>query len=215
MKKKITAICLCAALLAIAIVGGTLAYFTDTKTAENTFTMGNVRIVLDEADVNGGAERVAQNEYEVYPGKVVDKDPTVHNTGRNSAYLRARVTVSGWLDLVQTCYKEELAGLSFPSQAYAEKALGLLIDGLGEGWSVVGVEAGTGEKASDACFLLKYDGILAAGADTAPMFTKATIPAGLTNASADTFQYINVVAEAIQANGFDSWEAAFSAFDAG
>ena len=68
MKKKIIAICLCAALLAIAIVGGTLAYFTDTKTAENTFTMGNVRIVLDEADVNGGTERVAQNEYEVYPG---------------------------------------------------------------------------------------------------------------------------------------------------
>ena len=38
MKKKITAICLCVALLAIAIVGATLAYFTDTKSATNTFT---------------------------------------------------------------------------------------------------------------------------------------------------------------------------------
>ena len=49
MKKKITAICLCVALLAIAIVGATLAYFTDTKAATNTFTVGNVSIKLVES----------------------------------------------------------------------------------------------------------------------------------------------------------------------
>ena len=49
MKKKITAIFLCVALLAIAIVGASLAYFTDTKTATNTFTVGNVRIDLIES----------------------------------------------------------------------------------------------------------------------------------------------------------------------
>ena len=49
MKKKITAICLCVALLAIAIVGATLAYFTDTKAATNTFTVGNVKIDLIES----------------------------------------------------------------------------------------------------------------------------------------------------------------------
>ena len=49
MKKKITAICLCVALLAIAIVGATLAYFTDTKSATNTFTVGNVKIDLIES----------------------------------------------------------------------------------------------------------------------------------------------------------------------
>ena len=49
MKKKITAICLCVALLAIAIVGATLAYFTDTKAATNTFTVGNVKINLIES----------------------------------------------------------------------------------------------------------------------------------------------------------------------
>ena len=36
MKKKLTAIFLCVALVAIAIVGASLAYFTDTKTATNT-----------------------------------------------------------------------------------------------------------------------------------------------------------------------------------
>ena len=36
MKKKLTAIFLCVALAAIAIVGASLAYFTDTKSATNT-----------------------------------------------------------------------------------------------------------------------------------------------------------------------------------
>ena len=42
MKKKITALFLCVALAAIAIVGASLAYFTET----NTFTVGGVKIVL-------------------------------------------------------------------------------------------------------------------------------------------------------------------------
>lgn len=83
MKKKITAICLCIALVAIAVVGATLAYFTDTKTATNTFTMGDVKIKLDEANVNNPeGDRVTSNEYNVYPGAVVTKDPIVHNTGK-------------------------------------------------------------------------------------------------------------------------------------
>ena len=49
MKKKITAIFLCVALVAIAVVGASLAYFTDTKTATNTFTVGNVKIDLIES----------------------------------------------------------------------------------------------------------------------------------------------------------------------
>ena len=57
MKKKITALCLCVALLAIAVVGASLAYFTDTKSATNTFTVGNVKIELLESQyhrVNAG-----------------------------------------------------------------------------------------------------------------------------------------------------------------
>lgn len=49
MKKKITALCLCVALLAVAVVGASLAYFTDTKSARNTFTVGNVKIDLIES----------------------------------------------------------------------------------------------------------------------------------------------------------------------
>ena len=49
MKKKLTAIFLCVALVAIAIVGASLAYFTDTDKATNTFTVGNVKIDLIES----------------------------------------------------------------------------------------------------------------------------------------------------------------------
>ena len=52
MKKKLLAIVLCVAMLAIAIVGGTLAYFTDTDTETNTFTVGNVKIDLIESQLH-------------------------------------------------------------------------------------------------------------------------------------------------------------------
>lgn len=66
MKKKITAIFLCVALVAIAIVGASLAYFTDTDSAKNTFTVGNVKIELLESQyhrVNAGkGNAVGQTE---------------------------------------------------------------------------------------------------------------------------------------------------------
>ena len=48
MKKKILAICLVAIVAVTAIAGATLAYFTDTDTQVNTFTVGNVKIDLFE-----------------------------------------------------------------------------------------------------------------------------------------------------------------------
>ena len=46
------------------------------------------------------------------------------------------------------------------------------------------------------------------------MFQKVIIPTGIDNANADSFKSVTVVAQAIQENGFDSWEAAFAAYDA-
>lgn len=200
MKKKITAIFLCVALVAIAIVGASLAYFTDTKTAENTFTMGNVQIKLDETNVNDPTgDRVTSNTYNTYPGAVVTKDPIVHNTGKNAAYIRAKVEVKGW-ETNREKYPNYVAGELKDSLKY-------LIDGLGEGWSLVSATAAN----EDVTFVLKYDGVLAAGAKTTAMFQQVKVPAGLTNT--DVFGTITVKADAIQADGFDTWEAAFNAFD--
>ncbi len=48
MKKKILALSMCIALAAIAIVGASLAYFTDTDAKTNVFTTGKVDITLNE-----------------------------------------------------------------------------------------------------------------------------------------------------------------------
>lgn len=213
-KKKIVSLCLAAVLVVMAIAGATVAYFTDTKTADNTFTMGNVQIKLDETNVNDPeGDRVSSNEYNVYPGAVVTKDPIVHNTGKNGAYIRATVNVSNWMNLVGAYYPDFKE--TFPNDGY-KAALNLLVGTLGEGWSVVGVEAGDVFTIGqfDAKFILKYDGVLAAGADTTAMFQTVTIPAGIDNANADSFDEVKVVAQAIQADGFDTWEAAFAAYDA-
>ena len=213
-KKRFVAILLCVTLVALAAIGATFAYLTDTKTVDNTFTMGNVAIKLDETNVNDpeGA-RVTSNEYNVYPGAVVTKDPIVHNTGKNAAYIRATVNVSNWMNLCAAYYPDFKE--TFPNDGY-KAALNLLVGELGEGWSVVGVTAGDTFTIGqfDAKFILKYDGALASGADTTAMFQTVTIPAGIDNANTDSFKEVKVVAQAIQADGFDTWEAAFAAYDA-
>ena len=83
MKKKITAICLVVALAAIAVVGGSLAYFTAEDDATNTFTVGNVSIELTEPSWT--------NDPAVYPGEILAKDPTVTNNGANPCYVRIKV----------------------------------------------------------------------------------------------------------------------------
>ena len=218
MKKKITAIFLCVALVAIAVVGASLAYFTDTKTATNTFTMGDVKIKLDETNVNDPeGDRVTSNEYNVYPGAVVTKDPVVHNTGKNGAYIRAIVTVENgmnWLGL----YNDNVW------TAPQEDAFNALINNtLGEDWELVDIAydmSGPNHPTSDFVATLKYTKVLDARADTSAMFSQIAFPAKMTGNDVTTRIAqngnfgINVVAQAIQIDGFNTWEGAFAAFDA-
>ena len=83
MKKKITAIFLCVALVAIAIVGASLAYFTDTKSATNTFTVGNVKIDLLESSLhreNAGIANGATSTSELW------SDVAKEGSGNTSKY---------------------------------------------------------------------------------------------------------------------------------
>lgn len=116
MKKKILALSMWIALAAIAIVGASLAYFTDTKSATNTFTVGNVKIELieKERDGNGGTKDFTQNK-KLYPivgsaqgekdalgmptaKNYVDKMVTIKNTGSEKAYIRAYFAIPSALD---------------------------------------------------------------------------------------------------------------------
>lgn len=88
MKKKIIAVCLIVALAATAVVGGTLAWFTDDEVATNTFTVGNVDITLTEPNWTSTG---SQDAPEVYPGEPLAKDPTVKNDGKNPCFVRIKV----------------------------------------------------------------------------------------------------------------------------
>lgn len=97
-KSKALLLTLCAVLLVAASVLGTMAYLTSTDTVENTFTVGNVQIKLDEAKVNPDgtavtpAERVKANEYKLMPGHTYTKDPTVHvDANSEDSYIFVKV----------------------------------------------------------------------------------------------------------------------------
>ena len=117
MKKKITALCLCVALLAVAVVGASLAYFTDTEEATNTFTAGGVKIDLIEQQVNEAGTALedfqqnqvlmpivgsAQGEKDDFGQPVaenyIDKIVTIKNTGKSDAYIRAYFAIPSALD---------------------------------------------------------------------------------------------------------------------
>lgn len=99
MKKKVLAISLAVALVAI-MVGGSLAYFTAEDEVTNTFTIGSVEIDLWENGVEAG-ETMSMGQ--LIP--VVGSDPTkesdnyqmkavqVKNTGLNPAYVEVFVAV--------------------------------------------------------------------------------------------------------------------------
>ena len=117
MKKKITALCLCVALLAVAVVGASLAYFTDNDQADNTFTAGSVKIQLIEEQSNADhtgfvpydGEKVlmpivGSAQGEKYPNgqpkaaNYIDKVVTIQNTGKSAAWIRAYYAVPSDLD---------------------------------------------------------------------------------------------------------------------
>ena len=115
MKKKIIALCIAAVLIVTAVAGASLAYLTDTKQAENTFTVGNVKIeLIEQQRGENGLEAFEQNkkllpivgsaqgekdEYGMPTAKnYVDKIVTVQNTGSEDAYIRAYFAIPAALD---------------------------------------------------------------------------------------------------------------------
>ena len=99
MKKKLFAIFLCIAMLAIAVVGSSLAYFTDSADKTNTFTMGKVSITLTEPDWDG-LEKEESGTLKVYPGETYDKDPTITvDDGSEDCWLVATVTIDNKANL--------------------------------------------------------------------------------------------------------------------
>lgn len=104
MKKKTILVAAIAVMLVAAlVVGGTLAYFTDTDDATNTFTVGNVKIDLNEQQKveNGGLVPFDASK-KLVPGKsndgnAVSKIVTVSNKGDNDAWVWVELKIPKYL----------------------------------------------------------------------------------------------------------------------
>lgn len=121
--KKIVLGGVCALALVTGSVMGTMAYLTSkTEAVENTFTVGNVAITLDEAntDENGTTTsgRGNGNRYKLMPGHTYTKDPTVHVAeGSEDCYLFVTV-------------KDDLAAIEDTTTTVADQIIA-------KGWRVV------------------------------------------------------------------------------
>ncbi len=180
MKRKLFAMCLVAALAATAVIGGTLAYFTDSDAAENTFTVGNVDIALTEPDWEAEGKAEAET---VYPGEPLAKDPTVENVGANPCFVRVSVS-----NLDQFGEKGDIVYLT----GYEEGELG---EGWVDGkdgyfyWTKPLVAGGTENDEWNQGLVSK----------TAPLFDQIKMPVGLVGG--EKAEPIVVAAQAVQAQG--------------
>ena len=234
MKKKIIALAVAVALLAIAVIGGTYAYFTDAEDATNVFTVGNVDITLYESTLhrqgNWGpnadgiektddeiiADAADYQDYlaaqELMPGVEVMKAPYVKNTGKSDAYVRIRVMIPSALDL--DCLN---------SSVYCSSALDSEFTFVGD-WATPATA--TVDSVQYDVYTFVRNEALAAGemtywnvwnsikmdTDTTSADLEAYIAAGAIDANGQ-FNVL-VQADAIQAATFETAEAAFAAFDA-
>ena len=152
MRKKLVALSMAVLMLAVAVVGGTLAYFTDkTEVANNTFTAGGVEIGLieQERDGNGGLKIFTQNKVLMpivgsaqgekdklglpVAANYVDKVVTVTNTGSSDAYVRAYFAIPSALD---DGYDKFNAGANILHFNFGNKVVdGSVYTTYGEEWS--------------------------------------------------------------------------------
>lgn len=220
MKKTLLTIA-AALLLVFASVMGTMAYLTSTDTVTNTFTVGNVKINLDEAKVDTNGSKVTSdgsdvreesaNSYHLYPGHTYVKDPTVTVlTGSDEAYVKMVVTVTAANELDALFAELAITGTKLTDvvTGYNEnnwKCHSNIIDGKNntrtyEFWYKETVAAPTVDVKLDA------------------LFDEIKVPGSVTDEQLESLKIagfqITVTAHAIQADGFADAAAAWAAYSA-
>ena len=219
LRKVLLTVC-CAALLVCVTIGATVAYLTSTKTVTNTFTVGNVEITLDEAEVDANGKELADGSrtsgnqsYHVFPNGTYDKDPTVTvEGGSEECYVRILVEVD--TDALETAFPQEKYENFYANGVF-------LLENLVGGWNAstwpcVSVNNGVyefryvGNKTGAPGVVAKAD------TDTVlpELFTTVSIPDTVNNTELQALDDLDVVitAQAIQADGFQTADAAWEAF---
>lgn len=210
MKLNRKLILVAALVLSVAMAtSGTLAYLTDRDSAANVFTMGNVSIKLNENFQQG---------VKVLPGQSVDKVATITNNGSEDAYVWFETVVPFEMrNSLVTNYNWN-GDWKLINDPFSNNPDYVMIDGV--------------KYAVSAYRLKTNDGKLAVGQTTAPLFTEVElvkqiditpegevywVDKGVTkdlkwniNTNGSPIMYVS--AYAIQAEGFENFDAAYDAY---
>ena len=208
-RSKPLVLALCAVLLVVGTILGTVAYLQDTAEVVNTFTVGNVHLKLDEAvvDENGeptGGRTETGNAYHLIPGETYTKDPTVTVLkGSEESYVRMMLTLN--------C-ASELDAIFAPNGAVLTE----IFKGYdATKWTYVDVTRGNDNTIT---YEFRYFETVEAedNADLVleALFNTVTVPDTMTGDQLATIAdlEISVEAHAIQAAGFDNADEAWAAF---
>ena len=205
-KNKVLLILTCMCLIVATTVMATMAYLQDTAEVVNTFTVGNVKLLLDEKDVNPdgteipGAARVTGNEYHLIPGLTYTKDPTVTvMKDSEECYVRMLVTIN------------------------CKSALDTILPGadlktIFNDYNAVWEYATETVNADTITYEFRYaTTVTPDGTNNSvlePLFKSFTVPGTLDGEDLEKIKdlEITVVAHAIQAAGFTSEDAAWAEF---
>lgn len=168
-KKRIIGVAIVLAL--ILLIGGMIAYFTDTDTETNVFTLGdNVNIDLVESAWASSAPLASG----IHPGTTLAKNPLIHNESTTTpAYV--------FLEVVMPCYVDA-------TDNNAQKPLFKLLDasdeeGVNSGWTLIKTTPKT--TAQTISYVYAYGTAsamtsLAANASTPALFNKVELEPTLT-----------------------------------
>ena len=184
MKKKMLAMALMACLLAVASIG-TLAYFSTTGTAQNVITAGNIHAVLHEQTADGKPFPVDGIDG-VMPGAAVDKIVFVENTGDHPAYVRVKLTALA----------KDKKGEQMPWEQ-----------------SMIALDVNTAEWTyQDGWYY--YNGVLAAGENTAPLLRRVLFSKDMDNAYMESSVQVDVTMQAVQSQNNGALATAASGWPA-
>ncbi len=205
-------------LVAALAVGGTIAYLTDTDSAVNVMTVGNVKIEQVEYERNANGEltdftqakpalpavydteawadngvEVNGTEYKVFSDNmknVVDKIVTVNNTGKSDAYVRTIVAIEA-----PDYDPEDLIHINYNgTDVKISDTVKVEIDGV-----------------KYVVFAFTYNEALAAGEKSAPSLMQLFLDKDADNdfcaKFGDTFDIL-VLSQAVQSAGFESAQTA-------
>lgn len=208
-RSKPLVLALCAVLLVVGTILGTVAYLQDTASVVNTFTVGNVHLKLDEAVVDEkgeptGGRTETGNAYHLIPGETYTKDPTVTVLkGSEESYVRMMLTLN--------C-ASELDAIFAPNGAVLTE----IFKGYdATKWTYVDVTRGNDNTIT---YEFRYFETVEAedNADLVldALFDTVTVPNTMTGDQLATIAdlEITVEAHAIQATGFDTADEAWAAF---